>query len=130
MGNVNPMPFGYKADGTVDEQESAVIRFVFEKENEYYFSIPQELIEEAHAWAKSEGITLNDEEAADMARARLCDFIARQVREKFPDVKYRQATPPVGKYPADRKYPSKSFSHEDIIDRDLYLQVQKIIARS
>ena len=87
-------------------------------------------VDEAHAWAESEGITLNDEEAADMARARITAYIATEVREKFPDVKFRKAAPSKSKYPFGMKYPSRSYASEEMIDRDLYAQVAAIIAKS
>ena len=123
-------PFGYNLDGTVNEREAEVVRFVFTKSHEYFFNIPQGLLDEAHAWAESEGITLNDEEAADMARARITAYIATEVREKFPDVKFRKAAPSKSKYPFGMKYPSRSYASEEMIDRDLYAQVAAIIAKS
>lgn len=122
------MPFGYNQDGTRNEKEAEVVRFVFTKQYEYFFKLPQELIDEAYAWAKEEGMTLNDEEAEDMARARLPAYIAREVQEKFPDVKYRKAAPPRGTYPSGLKYPSRPLKGEEIIDRDLYAQVREILA--
>ena len=95
----------------------------------YYFHPPQELIDEANEWAASEGMTLNDEEAEDMARLRIGAYIAAQVRERFPDVHYRKAVPPTGNYPTGLKYPSRSFRSEDIIDPDLYAQVQSLMSR-
>lgn len=124
----NTFPFGYNADGTLNEREAEVVRFVFSKQNEYFFNPPQELIDEAYAWAKEEGMTLNDEEAADMARARIPAYIARQVQEKFPDVKYRKAAPVKGRYPTGLKYPSRPLKGEEIIDRDLFAQVREIMA--
>lgn len=121
-------PFGYNDDGTQNEREAEVVRFVFSKQNEYFFNPPSELIDEAYAWAKEEGMTLNDEEAADMARARIPAFIARQVQEKFPDVKYRKAAPVKGRYPTGIKYPSRPLKGEEIIDRDLFAQVREIMA--
>jgi len=123
-------PFGYNLDGTVNEREAEVVRFVFTKSHEYFFNIPQGLLDEAHAWAASEGITLNDEEAADMARARITAYIATEVREKFPDVKFRKAAPSKSKYPFGMKYPSRSYASEEMIDHDLYAQVAAIIAKS
>ena len=125
----NPIPFGYNADGTHNEREAEVVRFVFAKQTEYFFNPPQELLDEAHTWAASEGMTLNDEEAADMARLRVSAYIAAEVMENFHDVKFRKAPPAKGCYPADLKYPSRSFVHETIIDRDLYAQVQEIMSR-
>ena len=121
-------PFGYNADGTTNEREREVVRFVFEKHLEYYFHPPQELIDEAHEWATSEGISLNDEEAEDMARLRIGAYIAAQVKERFPDVQYRKAAPTTGNYPTGLKYPSRSFRSEEIIDKDLYAQVQTIMS--
>ena len=121
-------PFGYNDDGTYNEREAEVVRFVFSKQNEYFFNPPQELIDEAYAWAKEEGMTLNDEEAADMARARIPAYIARQVQEKFPNVKYRKAAPVKGRYPTGLKYPSRPLKGEEIIDRDLFAQVREIMA--
>lgn len=122
------LPFGYNADGTANEREREVVRFVFEKHLEYYFHPPQELIDEAHEWATSEGISLNDEEAEDMARLRIGAYIAAQVKERFPDVQYRKAAPTTGNYPTGLKYPSRSFRSEEIIDKDLYAQVQTIMS--
>lgn len=87
------------------------------------------MIDEAYAWAAEEGLTLTDEEAADMARARITAFIAREVRDKFPDVKYRKADPVRGNYPTGLKYPLRPLMCEEIIDRDLFAQVQEIMAR-
>lgn len=121
-------PFGYNADGTHNEKEAEVVRFVFAKQNAYFFDPPQELIDEAYAWANEEGMTLNDEEAADMARARIPAYIAREVQEKFPDVKYRKAAPVKGTYPTGLKYPSRPLKGAEIIDRDLLAQVREILA--
>ena len=124
----NTFPFGYNADGTRNEREAEVVRFVFAKQAEYFLNPPQELIDEAYAWAAEEGSTLTDEEAADMARARIPAYIARQVQEKFPDVKYRKAAPIKGTYPTGLKYPSRPLKGEEIIDRDLFAQVREIMA--
>jgi len=124
----NHIPFGYNADGSHNERESEVIRFVFSKYNEYFFNPPQQLIEEAHAWAASEGFSLNDEEAQDMARARLAAYIAVEVSKRFPDVHYRKADPARSSYPVGLKYPSRAFNESPVIDRDLYVQVQHIIS--
>ena len=124
----NPMPFGYNPDGSRNEREAAVVRYIFEKEQEYFFNPPQELIDEANAWAAYEGFTLNDEEAHDLARARIAARIAAEVNEKFPGVKYREAPPPVGWYPTGLKYPSRPFSGENTFDRNLYALVQSSMA--
>lgn len=130
MQEENPAPFGYNADGTHNEREAEVVRHVFTKYLEYFRNPPQELIDEAHAWAESEGMTLNDEEAQDMARARIAAYIAKEVNEKFPGLKYRKAEPPKGTYPTGLKYPSRPFKSEEIIDRDLYAQVQELITHA
>lgn len=122
-----PFPFGYNADGTRNEKEAEVVRFVFAKQQEYFFNPPKELLDEAHAWAEEEGTTLTDEEAADMARARITAYIAREVRDMFPDVKYRKAAPLKVNYPTGLKYPSRPLKGDEIIDRDLFAQVQEIM---
>ena len=121
-------PFGYNDDGSPNERECEVVRFVFAKSHEYFFKPPQELIDEAHAWAEYEGMSLNDEEAEDMARARISAYIAKEVQEKFSDVRFRKAAPSRGTYPVGLKYPSRPFKGEEIIDRDLYAQVREILA--
>ena len=65
-----------------------------------------------------------------MACCRIVDYIARDVREKFPGVKYRTAAPVTVRPTVPKKYPGKSFLHDDMIDRDLFAQVQAIISRS
>ena len=89
----NPMPFGYNADGTVNEQEAEVVRFIFAKRAEYFEHPPQELIDEAFTLAESEGITLTDEEAKEMARLHLLKYIAHEVNATFPGVAYRTMSP-------------------------------------
>jgi len=128
--DVNPMPFGYNADGSKNEQEAKVVQYVFAKNSEYFRNPPLELIEEAYAWAESEGKTLTEEEAMDMARARIMPYIAIEVQKKFPDVKYRQAAPAAHSYPNGLKYPSRPFKSEEIISRDLFAQVQDIISHA
>ena len=129
-GVTDHVPFGQYADGSHNERESEVIRFVFSKFNEYFFNPPQRLIDEAHAWAVSEGIALNDEEAQDMARCRLAACISLEVSESFPDVRFRKAAHSKGTYPIGLKYPSRSFNDNRCIDHDLLMQVREIIARA
>lgn len=129
VDNENPFPFGYNPDGTPNEQEREVVRFVFAKHQEYFFNPPQELIDEAHAWAASENMTLNDEEAQDMARIRLTDYIAREVQQKFPDVKYRTPAPCVCTCGIEKRYPAKPFKPEPMIDPALFAEVQELISR-
>lgn len=131
-GNIhpNPMPFGLNPDGSRNEREAEVIRFVLAKHLEYFFDPPQELLAEAYSWAASEGITLNNEEAADMARIRLSAYIAKEVLENFPDVRFRKAPHTKSNYPVGLKYPSRAFSGEEIINRDIHAQVQDIMSRS
>ena len=128
FSNDNHAPFGYNADGSRNERESEVIRFVFTKHNEYLFNPPQPLVDEAHTWAASEGFSLNDEEAQDMARVRLAAYIAVEVSKRFPDVHYRKAAPARSSYPVGLKYPSRAFDDSPVIDRDLYVQVMDIIS--
>jgi len=125
----NQFAFGYNPDGTPNEREREVVRFVFAKHQEYFFNPPQELIEEAYAWAKSEGMTLNEEEAQDMARIRLTDFIAREVQQKFPDVKYREPAPRACACRIEKRYPARPFKDEPLIDPALFAQVQDIMSR-
>lgn len=125
----NQFAFGYNPDGTPNEREREVVRFVFAKHQEYFFNPPQELIEEAYAWAKSEGMTLNEEEAQDMARIRLTDFIAREVQQKFPDVKYREPAPRACACRNEKRYPARPFKDEPLIDPALFAQVQDIMSR-
>ena len=122
------IPFGYNADGSNNERESEVIRFVFAKHNEYFFNPPESFINEAHDWAASEGFSLNDEEAQDMARVRLAAYIAVEVSKCFPDVHYRKATPTRNSYPVGLRYPSRAFNDSPVVDRDLYVQVMAIIS--
>lgn len=126
----NHIPFGYNVDGTNNEREREVIRFVFAKFNEYFFNPPRRLMDEAHAWAASEGFTLNDEEAQDMARSRLAACISMEVSESFPDVLFRKAAPSKGSYPTGLKYPSRAFLDNRVIDRNLYIQVCDIISHA
>lgn len=125
----NQFAFGYNPDGTPNEREREVVRFVFAKHQEYFFNPPQELIEEAYAWAKSEGMTLNEEEAQDMARIRLTDFIAREVQQKFPDVKYREPAPRACACRNEKRYPARPFKDDPLIDPALFAQVQDIMSR-
>ena len=129
-GVTNHIPFGYNPDGSYNEREGEVIRFVFAKFNEYFFNLPQRLIDEAHTWAASEGFTLNDEEAQDMARSRLAACISLEVSESFPDVRFRKAAHGKGKHPIGLKYPSRSFNDTRCIDHDLLMQVREIISRA
>ena len=128
FSNDNHAPFGYNADRSSNERESEVIRFVFAKHNEYFFKPPGSLINEAHDWAASEGFSLNDEEAQDMARVRLAAYIAVEVSKRFPDVQYRKSAPARRSYPVGLKYPSRAFKDSPVIDRDLYVQVMDIIS--
>lgn len=129
VADANAYPFGYNPDGTPNEREREVVRFVFAKHQEYFFNPPQELIEEAYAWAKSEGMTLNEEEAQDMARVRLTDFIAREVQQTFPDVKYREPAPRACACRIEKRYPARPFKDEPLIDPALFAQVQDIMSR-
>lgn len=119
----NRMSFGYYSDGTINERESEVVRFVFQKSAEYFRNLPQELIDEAYAWAAYEGEMLTEEEAKDLARMRIDAYILQETKKKFPDVTYRESSPETGYYPVDAKYPSRAFKGDRGIDAALYDRV-------
>lgn len=65
-----------------------------------------------------------------MTRARITAYIATEVEEKFLDTNFRKAAPSKSRYPFGMKSPSRSYSSDAMIDRDLYAQVATIIAKS
>lgn len=142
----NNMPFGYNADGTINDRESEVVRYTFDKYIEYYDNPPQQLIDEVLAAAESEGITLTEEEVLDSARAKVIPFLASELTTKFPDVPYRGPVSmvidnPVHTMPRSASYEmyvgkiqDKSIPVKETIceavDRELWAKIQEMRRRS
>ena len=58
------MTFGYTENGAIKENEAAVVRFVFEKHNEYCDNPPADMVEAKIEAAKENGEEITYEEAA------------------------------------------------------------------
>ena len=57
------MIFGYKEDGTIIENEATVVKYIFEKFNEYTTNPPADMVEEKIEAAKENGEIITYEEA-------------------------------------------------------------------
>lgn len=121
----NPMPFGYNADGSVNEREGEVVRYVLDTFNKYFDDPPQKLMDRAYQAAEELGEHFTHEEAQDFARAKLSGYIAEEVREKFPDMRYRIPVSPA----VDSMGVFIVLEQEEIVDRAVWQQVQAIISR-
>ena len=121
----NPMPFGYNADGTVNEREGEVVRYMLDTFNKYFDDPPQKLMDQAYQAAEELGEHFTHEEAQDFARVKLSGYIAAEVREKFPDVRYRIPVSPA----VDIMGIFRVLEQEEIIDRSVWQQVQAIISK-
>jgi len=79
--------FGYDfIDGklVVNEQEAEVVRFVFQKHEEYMEEPPEELVRNVIEEYEADGKEITFEEAKkEVKYDQILDYIAREVRETF-----------------------------------------------
>ena len=134
------VPFGYKlVDGelVIEEFESQVVKFVFEKKYEYYMNPPQEIIDGILASHADDNPPMTREEAFEEARhSPLIDhYITRELYEVFGDEirewaeKQRCSSELEKQQRTLREYASEQGFAESqpIISQAVYERVQKIL---
>ena len=87
MKNINKMPFGYKETGEIDPIQSEIVKYIFEKVNEYSDNPPQILVDEViESYKETYGEVLSYDEAKEkVSLARIEELVAKEVNEKWKD---------------------------------------------
>lgn len=118
--------FGYdvtEAGLVVNEAEAEVVRYIFDKNDEYSSNPPAELVQEVIDEHKSRGDEITADEAAKrVSHQRITSLIEDEVKEKWPE----QFESMVSKRAHNRSLHERRNSHlEPIIDHETWQKVQE-----
>lgn len=140
--NKDAVPFGYElVDGklVVNEFESSVAKFVFEKNYEYYMNPPEEIIDGILAEHANDVPPMTREQAFEAARLSplIQHYITRDIYEEFGDeirewAKKKQNNTALKQQrkALQESAMAQGFTvSEPIISREVYEQVQRILKR-
>ena len=74
---------GYNEDGSINEKEAEIVKYIFEATNSYYENPPQELLEWAREEYEGADPLPTEEELVEKARLLVIKYVAKEVNEKF-----------------------------------------------
>lgn len=122
------MLFGYEnVEGkfVANEAEVEIIRYIFDKYNEYTDNPPAVLIQEVIEECEERGEVLTDEEIKHRAALRVLPYLTNEVNDKWPDF---HSMPEAKQFlTSQEKTASKSqpTKLEPLVDRDIWEQVNE-----
>ena len=87
MKNINEIPFGYKANGEVDPIAADIVRYAFEKVDEYSKNPPEFLVNEViESYKETYDEVLSYDEAKEkVSLAKIERLVAEEVNEKWKE---------------------------------------------